>query len=209
MRRDEAVRYAPQWADTAGRPNINALHALSLLDQVEADGLDPNDFARAALRRLAAGLEISASPTVSDVATFDVGMSRAALRYFRQLHLGRVSPLGVGLRTFTPREPHDFATVLRSALDHHAILDAASELAPRVAQYRGLRSWLVTYRSLAATWTATPPRALAVVHPDEPYADLRLLREWLVGLGDLPTDAPVPDASPFENGRGRTMRWAS
>ena len=107
--------YAPHWIDVAGRPSASARDALALLDGAAADGLDLDDYGPGQLGALAATLDAS-PPPVDVVARFDVGLSLATVRYFRDLHIGRVDPRAVGFLMTVSPEVHDFGVLLRSAL---------------------------------------------------------------------------------------------
>lgn len=188
--------FAPLWVDPSGRPSSDARAALALLNGAASEGLDPADYRAAALESSATALQATPSPPISDIAAFDVDLSASTLRYLRQLHTGRVDPRAIGFRMTAPADDHDFAALLRAALAVHRITETAAELAPPLALYRGLRSMLAPYRSLAAdpTLENLPPPA-AAVRQGQPYAGLRALHRRLIALGDLPADVPAPAAS--------------
>jgi murein L,D-transpeptidase YcbB/YkuD len=115
------------------------------------------------------------------------------LRYFRHLRLGRIDPRTIGFKLTVPEEGHDFAGLLRRAIIEDRIAETAMELAPAIAQYRGLREALTRYRSIAAEpGLVMIPPFVETVHPGKPYASLPNLHRLLVALGDLPVDTPVP-----------------
>ena len=117
----DAALPAPLWADKDGRPNRSAREGLTLLRCADDEGLEPHDYGSADLDRLAATLDAAGSPGVDDVATFDVALSAAMLRYFRDLHLGRVDPRSIGFRVRLPDDGHDFAALLRAAVAGHHV----------------------------------------------------------------------------------------
>ena len=188
----DAALPAPLWVDKDGRPNRNAREGLTLLRCADDDGLEPHDYGSADLDRLAATLDAAGSPGVDDVATFDVALSAAMLRYFRDLHLGRVDPRSIGFRVRLPDDGHDFAALLRAAVAGDRVANAAADLAPALVQYRALRMALATYRSLASAGIAALPSVTVAVHPGESYSGLDALTRQLRALGDLPADSPVP-----------------
>ncbi len=187
----ETERHAPLWVDAAGRPSRDARDALALLDGAAVEGLDPADYRASILDGLAAALEATPAPQVSDIAVFDAPLSLSTLRYFRDLHIGRVDPRAIGFRMTAAADDDDFVAVLRAAITNHRVTEAAAELAPPFALYRGLRSMLARYRTLAAdsTLESLPPPT-AAVRPGKPYAGLRALHDRLVALGDVPADVP-------------------
>jgi murein L,D-transpeptidase YcbB/YkuD len=182
---------APLWMDDAGRPTAQARAAVALLEQAAAEGLDPDDYAVAALIGMAGALAGPAAAPVRAAAEFDVLLTASVLRYFRHLHLGRLDPRTLGLQIVAPDDGHDFAVSLRSALDGNHLAETASELSPPLAQYRALKAALVRYRALAATPIERPVFA-ATVRPGEPFADLGRLHHVLTVTGDLPAGTTVP-----------------
>ena len=189
----DAGGYKPLWVDATGRPRLLAHDALTLLGNAAVDGLQPADYGFARLDRLAADLDSAQAPQVEDVATFDMALSGAVLRYFRHLHLGRVVPQTIGIRLVVPAEEHDLVTLLRTALADGRITETAAGLAPPLVQYRALRSMLARYRSLASDSSLEPiPASATTVHPGEQYSGLAILYHHLLASGDLPQGLPAP-----------------
>lgn len=178
--------WTPLWVDGESRPHADARAALQLLHGASADGLDPRDYRVASLSDIAATLHVS-TRAATDVAAFDVGLSASVVLFFRDLHIGRVDPREVGFRLTIQRDAHDFPALVLSALAAHRLAETAAELPPQFALYRGLRSALVRYRTLASN----PPPDLPVpanrsVRPGETYAGLPALQRQLTALGDWP-----------------------
>src|SRR5690606_20038816 len=179
---DLAVLYepganTPLWVDRAGRPTLNARDAMTLIADAATEGLDPGDYSSPRLAALAATLDGVGPSSTADIAEFDVLMSVGMLRYLRHLHLGRIDPRAIGFKLDVPADDHDFVTLLSSALRDQRIVEAASELAPPLVQYRLLRAMLARYRTLAAdTSLAAVPPAAATVRPGEAYDGLEILR---------------------------------
>jgi L,D-transpeptidase YcbB len=186
----EAGGYAPLWVDAMRRPSRAADEALGLLGGARDEGLDPADYGSHELERFAARLKVAVTRQARDVAIFDVGLSSALLRYLRHLHTGRLDPRTVGFRLKTPTDRHDYAALLRFALDEDGIIETAAQLKPAIAQYEALRLALARYRSLAAggAFDEPFPPIVKVVRQGEPYAGLNSLHRRLIALGDLPAD---------------------
>ncbi len=181
---------SPLWIDGSGKPTRQARESLSVLNDAQSEGLDPADYGHDRLESLAATLASVTRPLPDGLATFDLALSRAMLRYLRHLHLGRVDPRAIGFRLKVPVETHDFPALLRAARADDRIADAVGELRPRLVQYDALRTMLATYRSLAADASLeSPPPAVAAVRPGEPYVGLSFLNRQLVAFGDLPAGA--------------------
>jgi L,D-transpeptidase YcbB len=185
--------YSPRWIDTASRASATAHEALALLEGAAADGLDLAHYGPAHLDALRSALDALQPPPADVVAQFDVGLSLAMVRYFRDLHIGRVDPRAIGFNMTAPADVHDFGVLLRSALADHRITETAAELMPPFEQYADLRRMLGRYRSLAADTTLEPLAPPGTtVRPGDQCTGLRALHQRLVALGDLPADAPPP-----------------
>ncbi len=183
------------WLNAEGRARADAVEALALLERASDEGLDPRDYDTDRLREMAQRLAAAPSDAM-ELARFDVTLSAAVLHYYRHLHLGRVDPRTVGFHLVLPVEQHDFASVLRAALERHRIAAAAAELRPPFAQYAALRAALGRYRALAANAALEPPpNSDVTVKPGQPYAGAAALSRWLAALGDVPSGTPPPDAS--------------
>ena len=107
----EARRWAPLWLDAAGRPTRPARDALALLADAAADGLDPRDYRAAELSAAAAALPAAAGDAGAAVA-FDAALSRAVLRWLRELRSGRIDPRSIGFRVPPRSREHDWACLL-------------------------------------------------------------------------------------------------
>ncbi len=134
------------WIDERGRPTLDAQRVLARLRDVAEDGLEPGEYRVEELGRQAMALDAGEPFSAVDAAAFDVGMTASVLRYFRHLHLGRVSPRALGFHLDHAIEPHDFPERLRSALSGRSFDHVVAELRPAFAQYRGLRKALAEYR---------------------------------------------------------------
>jgi murein L,D-transpeptidase YcbB/YkuD len=188
----QASDYRPLWVDAGGRPTSDARDTLALLAGASREGLAPADYRSSMLDSSATVLERTDPPTASSIAAFDAGLTAGALRYLRDLHIGRVDPRSIGFRMTTPADDHDFAALLRSALLNHRIPELAAGLAPPLALYRNLRTRLVRYRELAgdATLQGAPVPA-RVVRPGDALPQASALVRLLTALGDLPGETPA------------------
>ena len=185
------------WIDTTGRPSRQARESLMLLRDAHSEGLDPADYRPDILEMLAETRDTASPSAPRNLPSFDVALSRAMLRYFRHLHLGRIDPRTIGFRWNVPAEGHEFAALLRSAVAGDHIAETVAALRPSLVQYNVLRTMLTRYRSLAADASLGSPSASAsTVRPGEPYAELGVLYRQLAMFGDLPTgtqSAAVPE----------------
>lgn len=185
---------APLWLDEAGWLTPASRDALDLLRHAADDGLEPDAYYRETLTRLT-DLFATGSRAEEDLARFDLALSAAMLRYVRHLHMGRVDPRAIGFRLDVPRDRHDFADWLRSAIAEDRVSSSVAEFRPSLAQYRLLRDMLKRYRQLERDPTfVVPPPPSSTVRPGEFDAGSADLRRVLIALGDLPAGAPVSPA---------------
>lgn len=175
--------YAWAWTTDAGTLAPAGRDLIGVLRQADTHGLDPAAYLTPTL---VAAIERRGASTRVAV---DAGLTLAALRYMRQLHLGRVDPRAVGLSLEAWAEPHDFAQVLAEALDRGQVVSALEGLAPPWPLYAQLREARQRYRALSDAPWAVPLALVAPVHPGEPLPAAPALRARLEVLGDLAPDA--------------------
>ena len=191
------------WIDAAGLPSHDAEDAMTILRGAGDEGLDPADYHVDQIGRVAVRLRTPSPPSISDLVSFDLGLSAGMLRYFHHVHRGRVDPRTLGLRLNVPADRHDFAALLQSAIADHRMAETVADLRPQVAQYRALRTMLSRYRSIArdadSQGAALPPFS-RVVHPGDTYAGLDALQRRLVALGDLSAATPATAESTVYGG---------
>ncbi len=186
----------PLWLDAQGALLLPGMDAVRLLSFAADEGLEPGDYGVDALRAL---LQASAAaPEPETVAHADVALSRAMLRYLRDLHMGRVDPRRVGFVLEVPRDGHDFALLLREAIERRQVVDTARVWTPRGPQYPALRVALGRYRGLAASEAPLSLPFTKSVHPGETYPSLVALFARLQWLGDADAGAEGPAGEVYE-----------
>jgi murein L,D-transpeptidase YcbB/YkuD len=185
----------PMWVDAQERPNQRADEALTLLRHAADDGLEPADYNPEEIAQLATSLHDELQEGSRQAARFDVTLSSAMLRYFRDLHTGRVDPATVGFRLSGRADGLDFPALLRTAIESDRIAETARQLPPPLAQYGALRAVLARYRALAASQGESLPASKAIIRAGNAYPAVGALSRRLVSLGDLPEDAPGGTAS--------------
>lgn len=187
---------APIWLDAQGALLPQGLDALRVLAAAADEGLNRSDYDVDRVRALAQAA--TTSSTADAIAQADVALSRAMLRYLRELHMGRVDPGAVGFVLEVPRDGHDFPHLLREAVVRRQVVDTARVWAPRGPQYPALRVALARYRVLAAGDVPVRLPFTKAVHPGERYASLAQVRARLRVVGDVKADVAEPDDDRYQ-----------
>jgi len=187
---------APLWLDAQGTLQLAGIDALRVLSSSADEGLTPGDYGIDPLRTWVQAS--AASPDADTIARADVALSRATLRYLRDLHMGRIDPRAVGFVLDVPRDGHDFPQLLRDAVERRQIVDTARVWTPRDPQYPALRVALSRYRALAATEIAVSLSFTRSVHPGERYPSLAAVFARLQWLGDAEAGADGPTGDVYE-----------
>ncbi len=128
--------YAPLWISD-GKANEQAKAAINYLHHVDADGLDPADYATPAFA--------STDPAV--LADAEIKLSMALITYAHhasvgRVHWSRVSP-DISYDTKAP-EPVDVLAAMVEAKDIPLVLDSYE---PQMPQYKALKAKLAEYRA--------------------------------------------------------------
>ncbi|MEP7118827.1 MAG: hypothetical protein ABI880_14655, partial [Acidobacteriota bacterium] len=122
----------PQWLSDAAL-TADGGELRDLLRGAGRHGLEPADYL---VGPLATAGALPAAP--GSRAGYDAALTLGALRYMRDLHLGRVDPRALGLDLDPWREPHAFPVMLRDALAAHRVATVVHSLAPPFALYAQL-----------------------------------------------------------------------
>jgi len=157
-----------------GKPTEAAMALLQLFQNAAQKGLNPEDYdAEAAgqgrwtprLARLAAieDKKDDSAAAQDEVAQFDVAMTISAMRYFEDLHVGRVNPQALNFDMDTPqkRAAFDVATLLNDrVVDANDVAQVAESVEPENPMYKATKQALAAYRVLAMEQSAAPWPAL-------------------------------------------------
>ncbi len=198
------------------KPTQAAMQLLQLFQDAEKKGLNPEDYDAEAggqgrwaprLKWLAA---IAKTKDTSDaaqdaVAQFDVAMTIAAMRYFEDLHVGRINPQALNFDIDTPakRAAFDVATLLNDqVVDKSGVAQVAESVEPANPMYKETEQALAEYRLLAMEQSAAPwPDLPALASGAKPvgvggwYAALPQLWARLQFEGDAPAESKGDEAT--------------
>src|SRR5918996_111928 len=182
-----ARRYEPVWAGPRGtRTAVAAL--LSAICDAEAEGLRASDYHLEDLQHALSGIE-SAPKDPEPLASAEVLLSLAYVRYGLHLGIGRVPPKKAGWST--AHRELDAAKVF-SFLRDGDVKRAFGALTPRHEQYRQLKKALREFReeqARAGGWPEVPKGPL--LEPGTRDPRVVALRERLEATGDRPNRGPA------------------
>ena len=175
----EQRAFAPVWVDATG-PNERGQALLRIFDSSGRDGLVPADYDPGPSARVGGD--------VSHLASTEIGLSAALLRYATDIRRGRAVPEKMDENQRIAPRPIDPAQVLTgaaSAADTDAYL---ALLAPADPFYLGLRQALDRYWAIAAAggWPTIAPGGKLV--PGAADSRVSSLRRRLQLTGDLAGD---------------------
>lgn len=183
-----------------GKPTPQALELIGLLENADQKGLDAQDYDGP---RWPARLDgLSKSPGESALVRFDVALTVSAVRYLRDLHLGKVSPITLH-KDFDPeRKKHNAGMFLWENVTQAAsVKDALARVEPPFPGYERALSALQEYMKLAKAEVPDPLEQVSKpIEPGKSYSDLAKLAHRLQFLGDLPQTASVPEGAPIYSG---------
>ena len=183
----------PLWSRD-GHPTPQAQGLLRELQNADAYGLRPQDYAGAAIAQLVSS-EGPSPGSEARLAQFDVRLSAAALAFMSDLHYGRVEPKAAGFNLQAAHEGLDLAGALEALAGSSDVSRQLASVEPPFYHYHLLKDHLSLYLKLAQQPELTQlPAVSATVKPGGSYAGAPALRRLLTALGDLPTGSPAPSA---------------
>jgi murein L,D-transpeptidase YcbB/YkuD len=186
--------FEPLWS-VSGKPSRQAQAVVDLFATAETYGLRPEDYyVRVGPGLISNARELAATDPMQ-LASLDVAISAAALRFIRQVHAGRIDPHAAGF-DFGKARPEIEAGVsleqLATSDDTSAVIAAVE---PPFDHYLLLKDALARYRRIAAGPPLPPLPVLqgASIRPGEPYPAATALRAMLIASGDLDAAAALAD----------------
>lgn len=180
------------WFDASGAATAQAREAVRVLSEAHRHGLVPAHYGMPQVAERLAASTGSRAGAADGRMRVEVRLSAGLLRFWRDLHIGRIDPRRVGFRMSLPRHDDDFVLLLRHAVAAGRVVQATGDLTPPLVLYRLLAEALARYRALAAStpaFTMAPPaRSLT---EGMPLSGADALEQRLIALGDLdrPTGA--------------------
>jgi len=190
----EPTSYAPAWIQNSG-PTLQAQAMITVLEQADTKGLDPDDYDA---RRWSARIEkLRQSLAIADLAHFDLALTVSVMRYISDLHLGRVNPRYFHFGFDVEHNKYDLSHFVRERLASSPDVEAAlATVEPPFEGYRRTEKALRLYLQLAQRddkeRLTIPKRPLV---PGDRYSDTKRLQRLLCLLGDLQPNACLAEAA--------------
>jgi L,D-transpeptidase YcbB len=174
---------------TRGHLSAQGRGVVEILRAAETFGLRPGDYAVDLVA--AAADRLDAHPTAADFVTFDLLLTRSALRLIGHLHYGRIDPRAAGFELSESRNDLDVAATVVGLASAANVAAAVSAAEPAFYHYALLKGALFHYRALAAdpALTELPSVGKRTLHLGDAYAGAPALRKLLTAVGDLPESA--------------------
>lgn len=199
--------FEPAWSDGAAlRTQADGL--LAALAAAGDEGLRPEDYREAALRRLAG--EARSHPEPGALAEMDLLLTDAFLTYASHLRDGKINPQKIYSDCGLKPEEGDLAAVLQTALDAGRVREALTDLAPPQPGYRRLRDALRRYRQVAARGTPEPVSKGPTLRLGDRGERVAALRSHLAldAEADAASPVPAPEEGPdlFDAGLDAAVR---
>jgi len=162
--------------------------ALAAISAAGDHGLDPADYDAAPLGEQWTTIK-AGTASAPERALFDLGLSVAAARLIRTVHVGRVDPRTMQWGYTVVPKKIDVAVVVREVREGKGLGATLDELQPQVAHYVRARKTLAAYKAMARPGEPVTVPALAKgqtkVEPGRTWDGVPQLTARLRALGDL------------------------
>jgi L,D-transpeptidase YcbB len=184
------------WWVRGMEPSAQAREVIALMLQADQKGLSADDYDGPRWNdRLAKLKPATQQPTEADAVKFDLALTVCAMRYISDLHIGKVNPKHFAFALDDESRKYDLAEFLK---DHVAdSVDVAAALAQVEPPYPGYRRTIQGLHNYVEHAKKDDGEQLPVVKrtimPGDAYPGVPRLTRLLRLVGDLPTDANVPD----------------
>jgi len=195
--------YAPVWF-VGGKLTPQATELIQRFESAQMKGLNPDDYdgprwtarVQAIQAAYPSGGQTPSAQATDLAARFDLAMTVAAVRYFGDLHSGRVNPDHLQFSFNRGGESLDLSQFLRErVIDAEDMNSVIAQAEPPFQGYQRAEAALADYLALAKQGDGQPLALLAKsVRPGDDYPALPQLAVRLNQLGDWPSGNPLPGA---------------
>jgi murein L,D-transpeptidase YcbB/YkuD len=195
----QSESFAPLWVRD-GKPTAQAAAVIAVLGTADTKGLDPTDYDAPLLAAMADSLRTTAVPTTEQIATFDVALTVALIRFASDSYSGKINPRRLGFALDVQPKKFDLWSLVWEVAHAPDPGPRLAALDPAFPLYGRLQDALTQYRALAARTDLPPMPNLPKLRPGNSDPGLPALRVWLTAFGDLPGDTPAPkDAKHYDD----------
>lgn len=187
----EKYRYQPIWKNADAVSQL-----LAAIEDSHKDGLDPQDYHLAGIRRLQASLADDSDPATQ--ADLDLVLTDSLIRLGYHLLIGKVDPESLDSNWNMERTLElDPILKMSTAIDSGEVMKLVATFRPQAAIYHDLKQALADYRGLQANggWPAVP--AGDTLKPGMNDPRVMAIRRRLAVTGDMP--AMDLDSSAFDD----------
>jgi L,D-transpeptidase YcbB len=189
--------FEPAWVRD-GQPTPQALALVEILQDADREGLRAEDYDASRWADRLASLRGPYGEIVE--AHFDAALTISVMRYFSDLHLGRINPQHLGFEFNVSQKRLDLPEFVRQELVNGSDLRAkVAGVAPFFPGYGRLRDALQHYVELEKSDDGEKLSDPGQVAPGGQYAGIAALTRRLRLLGDFADNATVsPDSKIYE-----------
>jgi murein L,D-transpeptidase YcbB/YkuD len=192
----ETVAFQPIWLRD-GRPTRQAGEVIAVFQDAGSRGLGPADYDTERWQAQMVRLSGANQVTPEELGLFETGLTVSAMRYASDAYIGRINPHRVGFGLDVEPKKLDLARFLVDLAASDAPRPRLVALDPPFPTFARFQSALARMRGLAARTDMPAMPVLPTLAPNEADAGVPALRRWLVALGDLAEDVPVPENATF------------
>jgi murein L,D-transpeptidase YcbB/YkuD len=183
--------FKPAWTATDKIDNL-----MRAIDDIETDGLKPDDYHRKQLRHLSEEIKAQSPPEPQLLAYRDLLLTDALVLLGYHLNYGKVDPVKLDPNwNMTARMNRgDPATLIQEAIDSGSFYEFISDLKPRDEFYNQLKAILAHYQRIKNEGGWQPIPAGPTLKKGMEDDRVKLVRKRLLTTGDLAGTASIESA---------------
>ena len=187
----ERRHFKPAWTAT---DKIDDL--MRAIDDIEMDGLIPDDYHRRQLRDLSEKIEVQSPPAPQLLADRDLLLTDALVLLGYHLNYGKVDPIRLdpNWNMSARMNRRDPAALIQEAIDSGSFYEFISDLKPRDEFYDQLKAFFAQYQGIKKEGGWQPIPAGPTLKKGMEDDRVKLVRKRLFATGDLADTASMAPA---------------
>jgi len=185
------------------KPSTQAQQVIALLLRADQEGLSAEDYDGPRwTERLAKLKPLAAQPTEADATRFDVALTVCIMRYFSDLHIGKVNPKHFEFDFDIEAKKYNLPEFLKEdVVNASDVAGVLAHVEPPYPGYRrtvqALQNYLVLEKDYKGGQLPAPGKTIA---SGDSYAGVPQLAQMLRVVGDLPANTSLPtEATVYQN----------